>query len=154
MATEGSTSLTEDYAARIKPLIPEARRAYGSAPAGSEPRRASDTYNTLLLEYQNRGGNIAKLAEALGVADVTLRRRLRVARSGQKLGTVGLSTRGRAIRDEPRVTQAAARIAEARDTSPEAYRDAVREAYDANISLYAVAKTMGISYHSLYAAKQ
>lgn len=151
--TEAQQLLTEEYASRIQPLIAQASRAYGSATPGSPPRDASDQYNVLLLEYQTRGGNITQLARSLGVADVTLRRRLRVARSGARLGSVGLSTRGRGDRTPTKVVEAADKIRRAREIGDtDAYRAAVQDAYNSNISLYAVAKELKLTYHSLYAA--
>ena len=148
--TKTTMTLTEVYAEKIRPLLPDAQRAYGSAAATSAPRLASNEYNELLLEYKEQGGNISWLARELGVSDATLRRRLRVARSGVVLGTSGL-TRKRGSRDPEAVEQAAQRIDEARGDT-EAYRAAVRAVYDDNVSLYAVADKLGMSYNSLYVA--
>ncbi len=150
--TARPSALVEEYAAQIRPLIPLAKRAYGSAKQGSPPRVASDRYNQLLLEYVVAGGNIKHLSDELGVAYATLSRRLRVARSKVQLGAEPFSTKQWGSRDPDVVAACAAQLAAARNESTEAYRDVVIRVHKRGVSLYAVAKALGVSYYSLWSA--
>ncbi len=151
-STARSAELVDTYAQQIELLIPLAKKAYGSARAGSPPREASDRYNQLLLEYVAAGGNVKRLAERLGVAYSTLARRLRVARSDVKLGAEPFTTRQWGSRDEDVVAACAVQVQNARNEGPEEYRKAVINVHSRGVSLYAVAKKMGISYYSLWSA--
>jgi hypothetical protein len=147
-------NLVEEYAEQMRPLLPQARRAYGTQGPASSARQASDKVNVLLLEYVNKGGNVTHLANELeGVISLAgLRRRLRSARNGRGLlGSVS-SSRKRGSKDPARVDAAAKLIEEARHTSPAEYGKAVRSVYAENISLSAVADEMGVSYFSLWTA--
>jgi hypothetical protein len=149
-----NTNLVGEYAEQLRPLLPRARRAYGTQGPNSSARQASDQVNVLLLEYVNKGGNVTHLANELeGVISLAgLRRRLRSARNTRGLlGTVS-SPRKRGSKEPERVKSAAARVEEARGVSPTAYGDAVRSVYAENVSLSAVADEMGVSYFSLWTA--
>lgn len=150
--TARSSALVEEYAAQIRPLIPLASRAYGSAKQGSPQRTASDKYNELLIEYVAAGGNIKHLSDELGVAYATLSRRLRVARSKVTLGSEPFTTKTWGSRDPDVVAACALQLADARHEGTEAYRNAVISVHKRNVSLYAVAKAMGVSYYSLWSA--
>jgi len=161
MRTVNST-LVEEYAGRIKPLLPAAARAYGTQAKGSPTREASDKVNELILEYvDKKGGNVTHLAHALegpkgtGISYAGVRRRLRVARSGGTLGTntLGSSARRKRTRDPVHVQQAADKIKAARDKDPTTYAETVREVYEDDlVSLGPVAKLLGINYYSLWSA--
>ena len=142
--------LTEQYAELIRPLIPLAKRAYGSAAVDSPQREASDKYNRLLLEYRGRGGNITSLARELGIPDVTLRRRIRVARSGVVLGEHTLVARGRGRRDDTLIEETVKLLEEA-GNDRNRRRAVIQQAHELNLSLYALATRLGVSYYSLYA---
>lgn len=143
--------LVDQYAERLRPLLPIAARAYGSQPPNSPARRASDEVNKIILEYvDNHSGNMTHLAAALDgqISLPGLRRRLRSARGG----SLGTPARKRGTKD-PKLVEAAAReIAQARAVSSARYAQAVRNTYANGVSLAAVADKMGIAYYSLWSA--
>lgn len=149
-----NTELVTEYAERLRPLLPEASKAYGARKPDSVPRRASDEVNKLILEYvEKHNGNMTHLARALEghISLPGLRRRLRSARGGSLTKDIGYS-RKRGSKDPEKVSAAAHKIRQARNVSPAAYAEAVRQAYRDNISLSAIAKELGINYYSLWAA--
>lgn len=148
-----NTELVETTAEELRPLLPLAAKAYGTQGPNSPARQASDEVNKKLLEYVNQGGNVTHLANELEgyISLPGLRRRLRSARNGQLLGTF-TSSRKRGSKDPELVQAAADEIRQARNVSPIAYGQAVRDAYQRNVSLSAVAKELGVSYFSLWTA--
>lgn len=148
-----NTTLVDEYAEQLRAVLPQARRAVGTQRPDSPARLASDRANELLIEYADqRHGNITHLAAALeGVISLPgLRRRLRAAR-GKSLGSFSTSSK-RGTTDPARVKWGADKIREAREHSPDAYRDAVREVYAANVSLTACAEQLDVTYYSLWSA--
>lgn len=145
--------LVSKYAEELRPLLPVAARAYGTQAPDSEPRLASLQVNELLAEYADEhGGNLTHLANALegSISLPGLRRRLRAARSGNKLAVIPRD--GRGTTDPEEVARWAKTIGEARQVSPREYGKAVREAYAAGVSLSAIAKQLDVQYFSLWVA--
>ena len=157
-ATEQSPA--DVYAEQIRPLLPEARQAFGSKPPGSPARVASDRVNELVLEYAESGAKMPALAAALqGEISLSgLRRRVRLARASKAAGEdqsqLGRVKRPRGSTDPELVHQAAQEIAAAREEGGRVYGDAVRRAYDQGIALQPIADTLGMSYFSLWNAKR
>ena len=153
MARTINTTLVEDYAEQLRPLLPVARTAYGTQGPESGPRLASQRVNKLLVEYvDEHGGNVTHLANELGTDLISLaglRRRLRSARSGHTLGTTTSKKRG--SKDPARVIEAAKRIGVARSEGTSRYGAEVRAVYDEGVSLAAVADELGVSYFTLWA---
>lgn len=149
-----------EFADLIKPLLADARQAYGSQPAGSPSRKASDKVNEYILMYMSTGQKMPALAEALdGELSLSgLRRRVRVAKAKQLAGpdevNLGRVKRPRGSTDEKQVAAAAKKINKARAVGGRVYGDAVREAYDDGIALQAIANEIGISYFALWAARR
>lgn len=145
--------LVNQYAEDLRPLLPLAARAYGTQGPNSPARLASDEVNQKLLEYASQGGNITHLANELegSISLPGLRRRLRSARNGKLLGTF-TSSRKRGNKDPEAVARAAEKIRNARAVGPRQYGQAVRDVYEENISLTAVAQELGVSYFSLWTA--
>lgn len=154
MARTINTTLVEEYADQLRPLLPVARTAYGTQGPESKARLASQRVNALLVEYvDEHGGNVTHLANQLGTDMISLaglRRRLRSARSGHSLGATPTSKK-RGSKDPAKVIAAAKRIGAAREESTEAYGAAVRDVYAEEVSLAAVADELGISYFALWA---
>lgn len=149
-----NAELVSDYAEQLKPLLPLAGKAYGTQGPNSPARVASDKVNQLLLEYVDQHhGNVTHLANELDgyISLPGLRRRLRSARNGKLLGSFP-SSRKRGSKDPEKVKAAAAKIGQARNVSPTAYGQAVREVYQENVSLSAVAKELDVSYFTLWTA--
>lgn len=148
-----NTELVEEYADELRDLLPLARRAVGTQRPDSPARLASNKVNELILEYADeKNGNVTHLANALEgeISLPGLRRRLRAAR-GKPLASFSTSGK-RGSKDPARVKAAAEKIARARDTSPEAYRDAVRDVYASGVNLTAVGEEIGVSYFALWSA--
>lgn len=161
MAKQQRPSAVE-YADKIRPLLANAKRAYGSQAAGSPAREASEAVNAYLLMYVEANGQIPDLARQLE-GDISLsglRRRIRIARGIDassmegKEQVVGRTPRPRGKKDPELVTEAVNKIQAARKVGGRAYGDAVRAAYDDGISLKAIADEIGISYYSLWSAKR
>ena len=149
-----NTGLVEEYAEKLRPLLPLAGKAYGTQGPNSPARQASDQVNKYLLEYvDEHGGNVTHLAHELEgtISLAGLRRRLRSARNGRLLGSFTSSPK-RGSKDPEKVQAAAKKIAQARNVSPTAYGKAVREVYQENVSLSAVAKELEVSYFTLWTA--
>lgn len=67
----------EKYAQAMEPLLPLAKRAFGSRDTVSEQHDASREYTRLLVEFYNGGeGSLVDLAKRLGVQYAGIRRRV------------------------------------------------------------------------------
>ncbi len=156
------SAFAELIANKIRPLLPEAKRAYGSQPPGSPTRVASEEVNAYILHYVQKGGKVPALAHELE-GDISLsglRRRVRIARSQEQAAlegqeqVVGRTKRPRGKTDPEQVKEASERIDIARQKGGRVYGDAVRAVYDEGISLKAVAENLQISTYSLWSARR
>lgn len=68
--------LVAQYKAKIEPLFPLAKKAYGSRSQNTPAHKASQEYTRLLVEFYNQKGSLPELARALGVAYPGIRRRV------------------------------------------------------------------------------
>jgi hypothetical protein len=157
--TAEETSPADVYAEQIKPLLPEARTAFGSQAPGSPARVASDKVNDLILEYAEAGNKMPALAAALqGEISLSgLRRRVRLARAtkhAEGQNELGRVKRPRGSTDPELVQEAARQIEEARAKGGKEYGDAVRSAYNQGVALQPIADTLGVSYFALWSAKR
>ena len=145
--------LAQAFAADIKPLMPEARRAFGQQKQGTPEREASDLVNALLLEFDQSKGNLTQLADELEghISLAGLRRRMRVARAGSQLGQPN-DRKFRGNRDPELVAAAVKRIKLVRDTPQ--YGQAIRDAYDSGLALSAIAAGLGANYYTAWSAMQ
>ena len=149
-------------AENIKPLLADAKRAYGSQPPGSPARQASEMVNAHILLFTEHGGKIPDLARELeGFISLSgLRRRVRIARSAEQAAleghqqVVGRVSRPRGSTDKELVAAAAEEIRAAREKGGRVYGDAVRKVYDEGVSLKAVAEVLEISSYSLWSARR
>lgn len=152
----------EDAAHKIRPLLTEAKRAYGSQTPNSPARKASEEVNAVLLLFVETGGRLPELAGHLE-GDISLsglRRRVRIARGADlsamegKEQVVGRVSRPRGKKDPELIKEAVTTIERARKAGGREYGDAVRKAYDEGLSLKAIADEMGLSYYSLWSVKR
>lgn len=152
----------EDAASRIRPLLDDAKKAYGSQTPNSPARQASESVNAELLTYVENGGQLPDLARFLEghISLSGLRRRVRIARGadlsameGQEQ-VVGRVSRPRGKKDPKLIAKAVDDIQAARKIGGRKYGDAVRKAYDEGLSLKAIADEIGISYYSLWSVKR
>jgi hypothetical protein len=124
--------LTVQYANKIKPILPLAKKAYGSRTQNTPQHKASRQYTSLLLEYYEKGGSLPQLADELKVAYAGLRRRIVM-----KDITVESVKPKRVKYTEKEITASAKRVEKARDKSVEEY---VR-----GVPLSNLAKEIGLS---------
>ena len=71
--------LLEEYKSKIEPLLPMAKKAFGSRSNESPEHLASRQYTQLLTEYYAKGGSLVAMAGELGVVYAGLRRRVTTA---------------------------------------------------------------------------
>lgn len=157
-----ATVSAEGIAQKIKPLLIDAKRAYGSQAPGSHARVASEEVNAYLLYFVDHGGRLPELAEQLE-GDISLsglRRRVRIARGMETSALegqdqiVGRVSRPRGKKDPELVEAAVEEIQLARQAGGRVYGDAVRKWYEAGVSMGAVAEKIGISTYSLWSARR
>jgi len=134
-----SDELLEKYKKKIEPLLPLAKKAYGSRSNASPEHTASRKYTELLTEYYAKGGSLVAMADALGVVYSGLRRRVKTA----DLPVIAARKRSRMTSDD--VDGAVERIKAARDESIEAYHEQIAEEYDNGASLIKIAEKLGLS---------
>lgn len=132
--------LTLQYAKKIKPILPLAKKAYGSRNQNTPQHKASRQYTELLLEYYDKGGSLPQLAEELDVAYAGLRRRIVM-----KDVTVESVKPKRIKYTEKEIQAAAKRVEKARDKSVEDYHDQLAEEYVRGIPLSNLAREIGLS---------
>lgn len=131
--------LVDEYKQKIQPLLPLAKKAYGSRDQNTPAHKASRQYTTLLIEFYSRGGSLPALASALNVAYAGVRRRVvmdNISVSGVK-PRVKPKTEG--------IEDSVSRIKAAKLGTAEEYHDAIAKEYEAGVSLAAVARSMGLS---------
>ena len=139
MATAAPDKLLDTYAKKIKPILPLAKKAFGSRAHTTPAHNASRQYTQLLVEYYSKGGSLVAMANELDVAYAGIRRRILTA--DQEI----LPSRKRSTLTDAQVQKGIERIKKAKEKSPEAYHAALAAEYDKGISLAKVADALGIS---------
>lgn len=134
-----SQELVEEYAAKIEPILPLAKKAYGRRNQETEEHKASKQYTELLKEFQERGGSLPMLAKRINVAYAGVRRR--VAMSNITVSDVKPKIRLK----EQNIEAAAERVRFAKEKGTNEYHDQLRSEYMSGISLSNLAKFMGLS---------
>ncbi len=71
-----NAELVQEYKEKIEPILPLAKKAYGSREQQTPAHNASREYTRLLIEFHKRGGSLPKLAKELKVAYAGVRRRV------------------------------------------------------------------------------
>lgn len=132
------SQLTNEYAAKIQPLLPLAKRAYGSRKQSTPAHEASREYTRLLVEFHESGGSLTELAKELGVAYAGLRRR--VVMRNVNVSSVRTKPRGSMVGIE----EAISRIQAAKSIGVDAYHDQLAEEYRNGISLAGIARELGL----------
>lgn len=134
-----SQQLVEEYASRIEPLLPLAKKAYGSKSQNTPAHEASREYTRLLSEFQSKGGSLPMLAKRLNVAYAGIRRR--VVMSDVIVSAIRPKTRLK----EQDIQSAAKRVLAAKEKDVDSYHDQLAEEYKNGISLSNLAKEMNLS---------
>lgn len=131
--------LLEEYVEKIEPILPLAKRAFGSRNQSTPQHDASREYTRLLKEFHLRGGSLSDLSKRLGVAYAGLRRR--VIMNDVSVSEIRPKTR---VKDQD-IKAAANRVREAKAHSVTSYHDQLAEEYRNGISLSNLAKELGLS---------
>lgn len=149
MTTKSTGASAEEYAAKIRPLLPLATQP-GRHRLGSPVRVASDRFTELVQEYSSKGGNMAALSRELGLEEQTIYKRNRRGRKhGIKAGHY--SAAGMKARDVATVQAAVARARAAEEEGGRAARDAVlAKAYKDGVALRPLAAAFGMTYNQLF----
>jgi hypothetical protein len=134
--------LLDEYAEKIRPLLPLATKAYGRRDQDTPAHKASREYTNLLCEFHRRSGSLQKLAEKVGVSYSGMRRRVHTAnipplRSPRKASkdTINVSM----------VEHAADRVRQAKITSVEKYHEQLFNEFNAGVPMNMLARELGIS---------
>jgi transposase-like protein len=133
--------MKEQYLEKIRPIIGQAKRAYGAKSSKSPAHDASREYTRLLKEYRDGGGDLVELAGELGVAYSGIRRRVTMA------NTPAITNGRTKSKSTPEEVEAAVkRVAVAKCKGSRVYHaQLATEYFDNGVSLAAIAKGLGIS---------
>jgi len=130
------TDIVKAYARKIRPLLPEAQRAYGARNQDTPYHQASREYSRLLVEYTKDGGSLISLAEELGVSYAGLRRRVQ---------TFDLPVNDFTANPEADVDAHIATIESAKEEGASQYHEALYNAYKDGVSLSEIARQLDIT---------
>lgn len=133
------SDLVLEYAEKIRPILPLAKKAYGARTQSSPEHQASRQYTELLLEFQSKGGSLPQLATTLNVAYPGIRRR--VVMNGVSVSSIKPKTR--ATRQEN--LDAAQRVKQAKEIGVDQYHDQLASEYRNGVSLSVLARELGLS---------
>jgi len=134
-----STDLISEYKSRIEPLLPLAKKAYGSRSQETPAHQASREYTRLLIEFYNRGGSLSALADSLDVAYAGVRRRVVMN------DVVVSKVKPRMKPKTEGIEDSVSRIKAAKPGPVDQYHDAIAKEYENGVSLAAIARVMGLS---------
>ena len=133
------SDLVAQYKAKIEPLFPLAKKAYGSRFQNTPAHKASTEYTKLLVEFYEQGGSLPELAKALGVAYPGLRRRVIM----KDVAISKVKPKRKASKSE--LPAAIERVGVARQSKDvNAYHDQLAEEYKNGFSLQDIAKGLGL----------
>lgn len=136
-------ALVEEYAAKIKPLLPLARKAYGPKDQATPAHEASREYTRLLKEFHDQGGSLLALAGEIGVTYSGMRRRVFTA----ELPPLRQGT-GKPKPSEEEMSAAIERVRIAKAQGPARYHQQLAAEYANGYSLGVIAKGLGITNSS------
>ena len=134
-----SNDLLERYVKKIQPILPLAKKAYGSRALVSPEHKASREYTRLLTEYYEKGGSLVAMAQALNVAYPGVRRRVITASLPPQ------PVKARSRKSEAEVDAAIKRVKKAKEKGADDYHAQLAKEYDAGVSLAKIAEGLGIS---------
>jgi hypothetical protein len=134
-----SKELVEEYALLIEPLLPLAKKAYGSRSQNTPAHHASREYTRLLQEFQSKKGSLPMLAKRLSVAYAGVRRRVVMSDI-----SVSIAKPKSRLKDQD-ITSAVRRVRFAKEQGVNQYHDQLSDEYKSGISLSNLAKELGLS---------
>jgi hypothetical protein len=131
--------LVAQYKAKIEPLFPLAKKAYGSRSQNTPAHKASREYTRLLVEFYSLGGSLPELAKALKVAYPGLRRRVVM----ESVSISNIKPQKKANKSE--LPSAVERVKIARQSGDVSnYHKQLAEEYKSGFSLQDIAKGLGL----------
>jgi hypothetical protein len=131
--------LVAQYKAKIEPLFPLAKKAYGSRSQNTPAHKASREYTRLLVEFYSMGGSLPELAKALKVAYPGLRRRVVM----ESVSISNIKPQKKANKSE--LPSAVERVKIARQSGDVSnYHKQLAEEYKSGFSLQDIAKGLGL----------
>lgn len=133
------SDLLLEYADKIRPILPLAKKAYGSRTQLSPEHEASRAYTELLVEFKSRGGSLPQLAKTLGVAYPGIRRRVIM----KDVDLSQVKPKSRATRQEN--VEAVVRVRNAKEIGIDQYHDQLALEYKNGVSLSVLARELGLS---------
>lgn len=134
-----STNLISEYRDMIEPILPLAKKAYGSREQTTPAHDASREYTRLLTEFHTKGGSLPQLAKELDVAYAGIRRR--VVMKDVSVSTVKPRTRAKT----EELSEAIIRVKASKALSVDEYHDQLAKEYESGVSLAALARSLGLS---------
>lgn len=123
----------------IEPILPLAKKAYGSREQTTPAHDASREYTRLLTEFHTKGGSLPQLAKELDVAYAGIRRR--VVMKDVSVSTVKPRTRAKT----EELSEAVSRVKTSKALSVDEYHDQLAKEYESGVSLAALARSLGLS---------
>lgn len=133
------SELVQQYVEKILPILPLAKKAFGSRNRKSPAHDASTEYTRLLCEFYEKGGSLPELAKALGVAYPGIRRRVIM----EDISIAEIKPTKKAHRSE--LSSAVERIKKAKEVSVKEYHKQIAEEYKNGFSLQDLSKGLGLS---------
>lgn len=131
--------LVDNYAKKILPLLPLAKKAFGSRGTDSPQHDASRKYTSLLVDFYALGGSLLVLSEAIGVTYAGVRRRVTTAEIAPT------TRRSRTRYTEEQYSEVLSRVLAAKQRTTFEYHSQLKTEYDLGVSLNHLAKLMGLS---------
>jgi hypothetical protein len=131
--------LLSDYKKKIEPILPLAKKAFGSRAHTTPAHLASRKYTQLLVEYYEKGGSLVAMARELDVAYAGVRRRVLTA------DDVITPSRKRSSLSDKATDAAIERVKKAKAKSTDAYHTQIANEYEKGLSLAKLAAGLGIS---------
>lgn len=140
VAMTRDTDRLERYAQAIEPLLPLAKRAYGSRDTVSPQHDASREYTRLLVEFYNNGqGSLLDMSKRLRVQYAGVRRRV------VNSDVPPSSHRPRKKFSDDVYERELKKIRKAKDSTTYEYHLALYSAWKKGLSMTRVAKMLGLS---------
>lgn len=133
------SDLILEYAEKIRPILPLAKKAYGARNQASPEHDASRKYTDLLIEFKLKGGSLPQLAKTLDVAYPGLRRRIVM----NNVAVSSIKPKTRATHQEN--LDAVSRVKQAKEVGIDQYHDQLAQEYRSGVSLSVLARELGLS---------
>lgn len=134
--------LVQQYAEKLRLLMPMAHKAYGAKDQKTPAHIASQEYTRLLKEFHSLNGSLLDLSQELGVAYSGVRRRVFTSELESLAAT---RVRGAAKRSPEEVEASIERVRVAKALGPIKYHAQLADEYANGFSLGAIAKGLGIT---------